>query len=182
MVLDVVKYGSKVLREAAVPVPSVTPALRNLAADMLETMYKAKGVGLAAQQVGRTESMCVIDVPASCEEDEETKAFNASVAMPLVMFNPVIVAKEGSQDGKEGCLSFPNMGANVVRAEQVTCQYTDIKGMPQMVTARGFLARAIQHETDHLAGVLYVDLVSAVEKLKLADKLQKLAKKNGGAL
>ena len=65
MVLDVVKYGSKVLREAAVPVPSVTPALRNLAADMLETMYKAKGVGLAAQQVGRTESMCVIDVPAS---------------------------------------------------------------------------------------------------------------------
>ena len=98
------------------------------------------------------------------------------------MFNPVIVAKEGSQDGKEGCLSFPNMGANVVRAEQVTCQYTDVKGMPQMVTARGFLARAIQHETDHLAGVLYVDLVSAVEKLKLADKLQKLAKKNGGAL
>ena len=74
------------------------------------------------------------------------------------------------------------MGANVVRAAQVTCQYTDIKGMPQMVTARGFLARAIQHETDHLAGVLYVDLVSAVEKLKLSDKLQKLAKKNGGAL
>jgi peptide deformylase len=182
MILDVVKYGSKVLREASIPVPSVTPALRSLAADMLDTMYKAKGVGLAAQQIGRTEALCVIDVPADCEEDEEAKSFNAAVVMPLVMFNPVIVAKEGSQDGREGCLSFPSMGADVVRAAQVTCQYTDAAGMSQMVTARGFLARAIQHETDHLAGVLYVDHVSAVEKLKLASKLQKLAKKNGGAL
>ena len=182
MTYEVVTFGQEALRAKAKPVAEITDEIKQLAKDMLETMYKAKGVGLAAQQVGRTESMCVIDVPASCEADDETKAFNASVAMPLVMFNPVIVAKEGSQDGKEGCLSFPNMGANVVRAEQVTCQYTDVKGMPQMVTARGFLARAIQHETDHLAGVLYVDLVSAVEKLKLADKLQKLAKKNGGAL
>ena len=182
MNLEIVKYGSAVLREKAVPVPAVTPELVRLAENMLQTMYHAKGVGLAAQQVGRCESVCVIDVPADCEETEEVKAFNSRVKMPLVMFNPVIISKEGSQEGKEGCLSFPDMGGRVVRAEQVTCQYTDVKGMPQMVTARGFLARAIQHETDHLAGVLYVDLVSAVEKLKLADKLQKLAKKNGGAL
>jgi len=182
MILDIVKYGDKVLREAACPVPAVTPALVKLAEDMLETMYKAKGVGLAAQQVGRTEAVCVIDVPASCEEDDETKAFNASVEMPLVMFNPVVVSTEGSQDGKEGCLSFPNMSAPVVRAAQVTCQYTDPRGVPQMVTARGVLARAVLHETDHLKGVLYVDHLSAVDKLGMAKRLQKLAKKNGGNL
>ena len=182
MLLEIVKYGSGVLRETALPVAAVTPALVKTAEDMLETMYKAKGVGLAAQQVGRTEAMCVIDVPASCEDDEATKAFNSAVAMPLVMFNPVIVAKEGSQDGKEGCLSFPNMSAPLERAAQVTCQYTDLSGRPQIITARGFLARAIQHETDHLAGVLYVDLLDDAERKRLAARLEKLAKKNGGAL
>ncbi|MDO4365616.1 MAG: peptide deformylase [bacterium] len=182
MVLDIVKYGAAVLRETARPVPSVTPALVQLAEDMVDTMHKARGVGLAAPQVGRLEAMCVIDVPADCEEDDETRAFNAAVAMPLVMFNPVIVATEGSQDGKEGCLSLPNMSAPVVRAAQVTCQYTDAHGMPQIVTARGFLARALLHETDHLSGILYVDHLSAVDKLAMAKKLQKLAKKNGGNL
>lgn len=183
MLLDIVKYGDKVLRETARPVPSVTPALVRTAEDMLETMYKAKGVGLAAQQVGRLESMCVIDVPASCEDDDETRDFNvAAVQMPLVMFNPVIVATEGSQDGKEGCLSFPNMSAPVVRAAQVTCQYLDPQGVPHIITVKGFLARAVLHETDHLKGVLYVDHLSAVDKLAMAKKLQKLAKKNGGNL
>lgn len=182
MLLDIVKYGSKVLRETAMPVPAVTPDLVRLAENMLETMCHAKGVGLAAQQVGRLESVCVIDVPQSCEEDDETKAFNASVKMPLVMFNPVVIAKDGSQDGKEGCLSFPNMGGRVVRANQVTCQYTDVSGRMQIITVRGFLARAVQHETDHLNGILYVDHMSAVEKLSLADKLKKLANKNGGNL
>ncbi|MBR0068223.1 MAG: peptide deformylase [Kiritimatiellae bacterium] len=180
MLLDIVKYGSAVLREKAVPVPAVTSELVHLAEDMLQTMYHAKGVGLAAQQVGRLESVCVIDVPANCEESEEVKAFNASVKMPLVMFNPVIISKSGEQDGKEGCLSFPNMGGHVVRADQVTCQYTDVSGRMQIVTVRGFLARAVQHETDHLNGVLYVDLMSAEDKLALANKLKKLANKNGG--
>ena len=182
MLLEIVKYGAKVLREMATPVPAITPALVAAAHDMLETMYKAKGVGLAAQQVGRLEAMCVIDVPASCEDDEETKAYNAAVEMPLIMFNPVIVATEGSQDGREGCLSFPNMGAPVVRPAQVTCQYTDVNGTMQIASAKGFLARAILHETDHLKGILYVDHVSAVEKLKLAKRLQKLADQNGGNL
>ncbi len=182
MILDVVKYGDKVLRETAHPVPAVTPALLKLAEDMLETMYKTKGVGLAAQQVGRLEALCVIDVPSSCEDDDETRAFNEATQMPLVMFNPVIVATEGSQDGKEGCLSFPNMSAPVVRAAQVTCQYTDVNGLPQIITVRGFLARAVLHETDHLNGILYVDHLSAVDKLAMAKRLQKLAKKNGGNL
>ena len=182
MLLDIVKYGSAVLRETSVPVPAVTPELVRLAEDMLQTMYHAKGVGLAAQQVGRNESVCVIDVPGDCEENDEVKAFNARVKMPLVMFNPVIISKDGTQEGKEGCLSFPNMGGRVVRAEQVTCQYTDVSGRMQIITAKGFLARAVQHETDHLNGVLYVDLMGAEDKLALADKLKKLAKKNGGNL
>ena len=182
MLLEIVKYGSAVLREKAVPVPAVTPDLVHLAENMLQTMYHAKGVGLAAQQVGRLESVCVIDVPANCEESEDVKAFNARVKMPRVMFNPVIISKDGTQEGKEGCLSFPNLGGHVVRADQVTCQYTDVAGRMQIITAKGFLARAVQHETDHLNGVLYVDLMSAEDKLALADKLKKLAKKNGGNL
>ena len=119
-------------------------------------------------------------MPASCEEDDETRAFNAAVQMPLVMFNPVVISTEGSQCGKEGCLSFPNLGGTVTRPAQVTCQYTDAAGMPQIITVKGFLARAVMHETDHLNGVLYVDHLGAVEKLDMADKLQRMAKKNGG--
>lgn len=177
--LKLCKYGEKVLREKSTPVPKVTPALRTLAVEMLEVMYAAKGVGLAAQQVGHTESLCVIDVPKECEEEADA-LFNAPIAMPLIMFNPKILSREGAQRGKEGCLSFPGIGGEVTRAGQVTCQYIDAEGNPQIVTARGFLARAIQHETDHLEGVLYIDHLSAMERLAFAPRLKKLAKANGG--
>ena len=179
MVLKVYKYGEKVLREKATPVVIVDERLRKLADDMLDTMHAAKGVGLAAEQVGRTERMCVIDIPEGCEEGED-EAFNAPVAMPLKLFNPEIIAREGSQRDKEGCLSFPNVGGSLTRAAQVTCQYLDADNRPQMITARGFLARAIQHEIDHLNGILYIDHMSAVERLACAAKLKKLAKANGG--
>lgn len=179
MVLRIFKYGEKILREKAEPVGEITGEMRRLAADMLETMYASKGVGLAAGQVGRRERLCVIDVPKGCD-DEETESFNAPVPMPLVMFNPTIVAREGSVRDKEGCLSFPGIGGSIVRAERVSCQFTGIDGKPQIVTARGYLARAIQHETDHLDGVLYVDHMTAVERLGFSGKLKKLAKANGG--
>ena len=181
MVLKVYKYGEAVLREKAVPVALVDDRLRQLADDMIETMHRAKGVGLAAEQVGHTERMCVIDVPAGCDEPED-EVFNAPIAMPLRLWNPEILAQEGSVRDKEGCLSFPNMSAPVVRAAQVTCQYTDVHGLPKIITVKGFLARAVLHETDHLKGVLYVDHLSAVDKLAMAKRLQKLAKKNGGNL
>ena len=179
MKLKVFKYGEKVLREKANPVAVVDDRLRKLAADMLETMHDAKGVGLAAEQVGRLERMCVIDIPEGCEEADD-EIFNAPIAMPLVLFNPEIVAQEGSQRDKEGCLSFPNVGGTLTRAAQVTCQYLDVDNRPQMITARGFLARALQHEIDHLNGILYIDHMSAVERLAYAPKLKKLAKANGG--
>lgn len=179
MILPICRYGEKVLREKSVSIAAVTEDLHILASDMLETMRKARGVGLAAQQVGRTERMCVIEIPEGCEEPED-ELFNAPVAMPLKLFNPEIIAKEGSQRDKEGCLSFPGVGGTVTRAEQVTCQYLDENNLPQIITARGFLARALQHEIDHLNGILYVDHLSAVERLSFSPKLKKLAKANGG--
>ena len=177
--LKVYRYGEKVLREKATPVAVVDDRLRKLADDMIETMHDAKGVGLAAEQVGRTERMCVIDIPEGCDEPED-EMFNAPIQMPLKLFNPEIVSREGSQRDKEGCLSFPGVGGSLTRAAQVTCQYLDENNMPQMIAARGFLARAIQHEIDHLDGILYIDHMSAVERLTCAAKLKKLAKANGG--
>ena len=179
MVLKVYKYGEKVLREKAAPVAFVDEKLRQRADDMIETMRRAKGVGLAAEQVGRTEKMCVIDIPEGCDEAED-EAFNAPIAMPLRLWNPEIIAQEGSVRDKEGCLSFPNVGGSLTRAAQVTCQYLDAENRPQVITARGYLARALQHEIDHLNGVLYIDHMSAVERLACAPKLKKLAKANGG--
>jgi peptide deformylase len=179
MALKVYKYGEKVLREKAVPVTQVDDKLRKLADEMLETMHDSRGVGLAAQQVGRTERMCVIDIPQGCDEVED-ELFNAPIRMPLKLWNPVIVALEGSQRDKEGCLSFPGIGGSLTRAAQVTVSYIDENNIPQIISARGFLARALQHEIDHLDGILYIDRMSAVERLASASKLKKLAKQNGG--
>ena len=180
MVLPIVKYGSKVLREKSHAVSAVTPVLRQLAMDMVETMHAASGVGLAAQQVGRTESVFVVDVPPDCMKDLAVRAYNAPIAMPLVAFNPVIVAAEGSQRDEEGCLSFPGLSGHVTRPFDVTLSCLDINGNPQTVSARGLVARAILHEYDHLQGVVYVDHLSAVEKLAMAGRLKKMARANGG--
>ena len=111
MVYDVVTFGREVLREKAKPVPEVTDEIRNLAADMLETMYAASGVGLAAEQVGRDERICVIDVPADAER-KECVEFNKAVPMPLVLVNPEIKElSKATQRGNEGCLSFPEIFA-----------------------------------------------------------------------
>ena len=179
MKLKIFKYGESVLREKSEPIAIVTDQLRSLAVDMISTMHAAKGVGLAAQQIGRTERMCVIDIPEGCETQED-EAFNSIVPMPLILFNPEIISREGRQLDKEGCLSFPGVGGSVDRAAQVTCQYLDMNNMPQIVTARGFLARAIQHELDHLDGVLYIDRLSEDERKSFETKLKKLSDSNGG--
>ena len=156
MVLNILKYGEKILREKSVVVPAVDEDLRALADDMLETMHNAGGVGLAAQQVGRLESLCVIDIPEGCEDDAAA-IFNAPVKMPLKLFNPEILVQDGSRREKEGCLSFPGVGGSLTRAEMVTVGYVDEDNKPQMISAKGFLSRALQNEIDHLNGVLYVD-------------------------
>ena len=115
----------------------------------------------------------MIDVPLSCEDDEDTKLFNSKTAQPLVLFNPEIVATSGEQTGREGCLSLPNVGGDVTRPEEVTVQYLDCGGVPQIATVRGFLARAVCHETDHLKGILYVDHMDERSREKVLKKLKK---------
>jgi len=175
VILQVVTYGHDILRQKAKPVAEVTDAVRQLVRDMLESMYAAKGVGLAAEQVGRTESVCVIDVPRDAEK-EECREGNAAIAMPLVLINPEITAAEGKQRNEEGCLSFPEIGAPITRADKVTVAYTDLTGARQTVSARGLLSRAIQHEVDHLNGVLLVDKMSPMQKMSVSGQLKRLQK------
>ena len=177
MLLPICKYGNEVLRERATPVGFVDENIQKLAADMLDTMYAAKGVGLAAEQVGRTERLCVIDIPPDCEK-EQYRERNAAISMPLVLINPEILSSEGEQRGDEGCLSFPGIGAKVTRAETVTVTYLDLQSQRQTITVSGLLARCVQHELDHLDGVVFIDKLSSVQKLTIASKLKKLAKEN----
>ena len=177
MIYPVVTFGKEILRQTAVPVAEITDDVRQLVKDMLETMYAAKGVGLAAEQVGRTERLCVIDVPHEAEK-EACREENAAVPMPLVLINPEIVATEGKQRNEEGCLSFPEIGAPITRADKVTVAYTDLNGVRQTASARGLLSRAIQHETDHLNGVLLIDKMSPMQKISVAGQLKRLQKKN----
>lgn len=175
MVLDIVTYGDEILRKEAREISEITDEIRTLASNMLETMYDAEGVGLAAEQVGRDEAICVIDVPSDCEKSKELAEFNAAIKMPLVIINGEITASEGTQRSSEGCLSFPDIHGQVARAMQVTLSYLDIEGKPQTITARGLLARAIQHELDHLKGKLMIDHFSNVQRLSVAGKLRRLS-------
>ena len=170
--MDIVTYGNPILDKPAEPVREVTPELRDLARAMLDAMYAADGVGLAAEQVGRTEALCVIDVPPDAQgRDAE---LNAGVKMPMVMFNPVVSAPEGTQRGSEGCLSFPGVSAQVTRARSVTVDWMGEDGKHYSARVHGLLARAVQHETDHLAGVVFVKRVSSTQALLLKGKLAKL--------
>ena len=170
--MDIVTYGNPILEKPAEPVREVTPELRDLARAMLDLMYAADGVGLAAEQVGRTEALCVIDVPPDAQgRDAE---LNAGVKMPMVMFNPVVSAPEGTQRGSEGCLSFPGVSAQVTRARSVTVDWMGEDGKHYSARVHGLLARAVQHETDHLAGVVFVKRVSSTQALLLKGKLAKL--------
>ncbi len=175
--MDVCTFGNPVLRAPCTPVGLITNDLKQLALDMLRTMYETHGVGLAAPQVGRTETLCVIDVPQDAEKSEEDAQRNADIPMPLVMFNPEILATDGVQRDEEGCLSFPGIHAPVTRANKVTFTFIDTDGQRKTYTAYALLARAVQHELDHLAGKLFVDHVGDAMTIPMAMRLKKLEEK-----
>lgn len=166
MVYPIVKYGDPVLETAAAPVAEFdTPELHQLLADMFESMYAAKGVGLAAPQIGIGRRIAVID--CSVGEDEAER---------LVLINPEILATEGSQTAEEGCLSIPGFREQVTRARRVTVRAQDVKGEWFERTGEDLLARAFLHETDHLNGRLYISHVSVLKRDLIKRKIRKLVK------
>ncbi|MDD6597777.1 peptide deformylase [Anaerovibrio sp.] len=149
-VLEIVKAGDPVLKQIAVPIAKVDSKLRKLMDSMAETMYKADGVGLAAPQIGQSIRCVVIDV-----QDEHGL---------LELVNPVITAREGCATDSEGCLSVPNVFGDVERAAKVTVEYTNRWNKRKKLTADGLLARCIQHELDHLQGVLFIDVARSIRQ------------------
>ena len=177
MVLTIVKYGTPVLRQKGARIDAVTPKIQQLAADLLETMYAYKGIGLAAQQVGLALQVTVVDVrgvtdrPSSLEIDG--KAVDVSSLMPLILINPEVKPARDTKDatGPEGCLSFPEIFAAITRPAVVDVKALNERGEPLQLRCGGLLARAVQHETDHLHGILYIDRMDRATKEQLRPEL-----------
>ncbi len=162
---------------------SVNDEIRTVVKEMFETMYEEEGIGLAAEQIGHTERIFILDISADGDLGEDGQRDNPSVEMPLVFINPKITGHTNDvQMGPEGCLSFPDIFVNVERWYEVDATYTDLDGLPQTLHAKGLLARAIQHELDHLDGILLVDRMSNVKKVALSGKLKRLVKATKKAL
>jgi peptide deformylase len=178
MILKVVKYGDPVLRKEGKRIESITPEIKALIADMFETMYAHKGVGLAAQQIGQALQLTVIDVRGVTDRPSslELKGKPAEVAdfMPLVLINPELKMVGESVAGPEGCLSFPEVFAEIARPQFVDVKALNEKGKPIEFRAGGLLARAVQHETDHLKGILFIDRMEKKTKEELKPELEAL--------
>jgi peptide deformylase len=167
------------LREKGRCIERVTPEIRALAANMLETMHAAEGLGLAAQQVGRALMLTVIDVSGSDRASQlfmDGKAQDLAASMPLILVNPQLRNPEGEQVGPEGCLSIPEINADIRRAEKVTVRAQNLDGQEIVFDCTGLLARAAQHEVDHLNGVLFIDRMDAATRVSLTGKLKKMQK------
>jgi len=158
-------YGDPVLRQKAAPVTEFGAALEALAADMRETMKAYDGVGLAGNQIGVAQRILVVDVPAGESERAE-----------YTLVNPVIQRRSGSETAEEGCLSIPGIYADVARSAAVHVTAKDVHGAPLEFDAEGYLARAIQHEIDHLDGILFVDRLSLLKRQFLRRSLDALAR------
>lgn len=164
--LPVCLYGDNILREKLPEADVNNPALQAFIPDLIFTMYERDGVGLAANQVGSRFRIFVVD-PTWAREDAEPN--------PIVMINPQIESREGEIAGEEGCISLPGIYADVHRAVKIGYSYTDPQGQRHTETAEGFRAVVIQHEFDHLEGILFTDRISSLSKLKLKRKMKDLA-------
>lgn len=178
MILEVVHYGHPALRMPGRRIESVTDEIRQLAADMIETMNHAQGVGLAAQQVGRALQLFVIDISAVTDRPS-TLEVNGQVTdpksrMPLVLVNPEIHPSGPPANGPEGCLSFPEIYGEIVRPESVEVKAWNQEGAPVSFRCGGLLSRAVQHEHDHLRGILFIDRMTDQVRGQLQPELDQL--------
>jgi peptide deformylase len=180
-VLPIYLYGSEVLRAKAHPVKELDNSVVKLIYDMFETMHKANGIGLAATQVGDMRRVIVIDI-SDVEEgkdeggEREIRATSSDLPRRLVLINPEILSENGKWVLEEGCLSIPEVRAEVERAEQIRFRYRDANFKETVLQADGLLARVILHEIDHLDGVLFIDRISSVQKAPLKEQLKKIKK------
>ncbi len=182
MTLAIVQYNSPVLRKKGEKITAYDAALRKLAADMIDTMHAAPGIGLAAQQIGRAIQLCVVDLRKSDSEYSLTLdglKQPPEVLMPLILANPVVAPVPGAAEEvfEEGCLSFPEIRGDVTRPEAITVTYNDERGGRHMMTCDGLLARCIQHEVDHLNGVLFIDRMDKKTRAGIDAAVKELARK-----
>ena len=165
MIYPIVKYGQEVLERPAAPVTHFDGSLEKLVADMVETMYAANGVGLAAPQIGISLKLCVIDV--SCGKEPSAK---------LVLVNPEIIATEGEQVEEEGCLSLPDFRAKTPRPSRATVRAQDVSGTEFTLSGEGLLARAFCHEAEHLGGKLFISHLSRLKRDSIKRQVRRMVK------
>jgi peptide deformylase len=180
MILQILEYGDPILRAKGKPIENIDDRIRQLAANMIETMHAANGVGLAAQQVGEPLQLTVLDV--SLVEDRPStlkldgRDVDPKAAMPLALINPEIELHGTTEVGVEGCLSFPEITGDIERAKSVIVRAQTLEDGTIQIEASGFLARAIQHEGDHLNGILFIDRMNSAAKAALSSRLKRLQK------
>jgi peptide deformylase len=182
MILQILEYGDPILRAKGKPIENIEDRICELAANMIETMHAANGVGLAAQQIGEALQLTVLDVslvgdrPSTLKLDG--KDVDPKATMPLVLINPEIELRGTTEVGVEGCLSFPEITADIERAKSVVVRAQTLDGGTGTIEieASGFLARAIQHEGDHLNGILFIDRMNSAAKAALSSRLKRLQK------
>jgi peptide deformylase len=180
MKLSIRQYGDPVLRAKGKRVEKIDDRVRELAANMIETMHAAHGVGLAAQQIGEALQLTVVDVSQAEKQPSSMKLngreVDPRIEMPLVLINPEIKPGSETEMGTEGCLSFPEITGDIERAISVTLRAQNLLGKTIEVGASGLLARAIQHEIDHLNGILFIDRMNSAAKAALSSRLKRLQK------
>lgn len=177
MQLEIIKYPDPILREVCDPIVDLNDSLRELGNNMLETMYLGRGIGLAAPQVGLTYRVFVMDVrpqesPGRYKPHELT-VLESELDFPVVIFNPEIRVKEGETEYEEGCLSLPTYFDRVKRAEYVEVDGMDLDGNPLTIKTDGLASICIQHELDHLNGVLFIDHLSLVRANRIKNRIRK---------
>jgi peptide deformylase len=180
MILPILQYGDPILRAKGKQIEEIDDRIRELAASMIETMHAAHGVGLAAQQIGEDLQLTVLDVSAVEDRPSMLKVDGTDVdpktAMPLVLINPEIELHGETEVGVEGCLSFPEITGDIERAQSVRVRAQNLEGDTIEFEAGGLLARAIQHEHDHLNGILFIDRMRSAAKVALSGRLRRLQK------
>lgn len=182
MSLRIVHYNDPVLRKKGDKISLFDQALAGRAQAMIETMHEANGIGLAAQQVGRAEQLCVLDLRRS--EEEFTWELDGArppreLFMPLVMVNPKVTPAPGAREAvvEEGCLSFPDIRGDVPRPEAITVRFQDERGGQHVLSCNGLLARCVQHEVDHLRGILFIDRMDKASRAAVEEAVRALARR-----